>query len=259
MTPKLLSTAVCLLVATLAHAQPLGEPPPASPTEPAPGPAPATPAAESAAPPVAVAPPAERGVLTFALSVANIFPQGDVAGVVGSSDVQTMSEEFGSGGLAAGVRGGYRFPFGLTVGAFFEGGPTPFQPSAGNGLCTTYRCTDARVFRYGLEALYHFRRDRDLQPFLGAGVGWERSGYDVDTGGGTATVRYLGTLFDARIGADYQFASRLFVGAYVADAVGKYDTVELTGGGSTATGDIAEKKTHGWLQFGLRLRYDVPL
>jgi hypothetical protein len=249
-------------------------PPSVDPTSAVPAPAAQPPPAPAAAvdptravatAPAVGASPGGANVFTLGLRLGGAASAGAVAGVVDSSEERSMSDEFGSGGLRVAVEAGVQFPGGMTLAAFFRGGPNPVGANQGGGLCETdYGCSNTRVFMYGVEALYHFRRGADLQPFVGAGFGWERSGYDVENRdpysgavGETATLRYKGMFLEAQAGVDYALSSRAFLGLFASSAVGRYTTVEMSGDGATMSGDIEETKLHGWNGLGLRVRFDL--
>jgi len=252
--------------ATLAAAQqgpaPAEPPPSAAPASP-----PAPPRVPPAEPPTSVQPGASQPALaeppsratprpgdglTFAVRGAWLKPHGIVAGVVGSDNELPLDKELSSGTQLT-LEAGYRFAFGATAGLFLQYGFVRPRSIAGGGLCETSTCDAGRTLKYGVEVLVHFLRDRPLSPFVGAGFGLERSGYDVSDPAGRATIRYEGVqVLDAQLGADYAVSPRAFVGAFVANSFGRYDKVAVKGSGVTVAGDVAKKRTHSWLQAGLR-------
>jgi hypothetical protein len=237
------STAVAVLAAaaTFASAQ---QPAPAEPPPPAP----------------ATSSPARRDQgLTFAVRGAWLKPHGIVAGVTGSDSELPLDREFASGAQLT-LEAGWRFPIGLTTALFVQYGFVAPGRRAGNGLCETVSCDEGRTLKYGFEILYHFRRDRPVSPFVGAGLGRERSGYRATDPTGSATIRYEGLQWiDLQLGADWALAPPVFLGAFVSNSFGRYDTVSASGSGAIFTGDIAEKKVHSWLQVGVRLRWDLDV
>jgi hypothetical protein len=264
----LLSTAV----ATLAAAQPW--PPPAEPPpstapappgrmappprdEPAPSPGPGAQAAPERSAPPASAPARHTEGLTFAVRGAWLKPHGIVAGISGSDNELPLDREFASGTQLT-LEAGYRFPVGLTAALFLQYGLVAPGRLAGNGMCETASCSDGRTLKYGLEVLYHFLRDRPLSPFVGAGFGWERTGYHVSDATGSADLRYQGWQWlDAQAGADWAVSPQVYLGAFIANSFGRYDELVVSGSGVSVSGDIEKKRIHDWLQVGLRLRYDL--
>jgi hypothetical protein len=257
-------------VATLAAAQqgpPPAEPPP-SPApagrsvppprpEPPPTPSPGTPGATEPSALPASPPARPHAGLTFAVRGAWLKPHGIVAGIRGSDNELPLDREFSSGTQLT-LEAGWRFPIGITAALFVQWGLVPPGQLAGNGLCETASCSDGRTLKYGVEVLYHFLRDRPLSPFLGAGFGWERSGYHVSDASGSADLRYEGWQWlDAQAGADWAVSPGLFLGAFVANSFGRYERVSASGPGFSASGDIEKKRVHDWLQIGLRLRADL--
>lgn len=260
-----LAVAFATLAAAQQEPRPI-EPPPSPALVPQPGPPPATPVeppttaqpSPSPSPPTAtVATPRGSEGVTIALRAAWLKPHGLLAGTVGSDSEVPLDKEFSSGTQLT-VEAGYRFHFGVTAAVFLQYGFVSPRAIAGGGLCETMTCDDGRTLKYGVEVLYHFLRDRPLSPFIGAGFGFERSGYDVSDSTGSATIRYEGIQYlDAQLGADYAVSPHAFVGAFVANSFGRYDKAVVTGSGLSIAGDIVKKRTHDWLQVGLRVRYDL--
>lgn len=264
---RLAVAVIAALLAAPAAGQQPQEPPPTAP--PAAGPPTSAPAAPAEPPtslpatpeeraPSAPAPAAPRDAgLTFALRGSFLKPHGIVAG---RQNPLPLDFEFSSG-VQLTAEAGYRFPAGATVGLYAKAGVARPRSTALDGLCSAaLRCDDGYTRKIGAEVLYHFLRDRPLSPWVGAGVGYEWTGYhvaDTSPGGGAATVTYQGwELLDAQIGVDYAVAPRFFLGIFVANSFGRFETVRIGGSGATVQADIASKATHDWLQIGVRGRWD---
>jgi hypothetical protein len=230
---------------------------------------------------------ATMGALSAAAAAANASPDqasrpDDQVGVSTSSP---PVEPTGPNGFELGVRLGYslpiggvaqdaslrdvvsgRFPLWLDVGyrvnprwyfgAFLQYG---FM-SVPSSFCSTCSLHDITG---GVGAMFHVAPYAFLDPWIGAGFGYESlSGSDALGG----TVSLAGVQFgNLQAGLDY-YLHDLGVGPYVSLSVAQYSlatvTVPSTGAastGGTTAGDIKGQILHEWFTIGLRATYDIAL
>jgi hypothetical protein len=141
----------------------------------------------------------------------------------------------------------------VTVGGFFQYGIAQVkeQPNipCGQGGVT---CSGS-VVRLGLQGIYRLELPSLFLPWFGLGVGYEWLGLEFKGPGGTASVGARGLEFiTLQAGGEYRIAPQFGLGPFVSLSLGQYDSLSLTTGSTTMTGDITNKKLHEWLQFGLR-------
>jgi hypothetical protein len=204
----------------------------------------------------------EESGLVFALRAGYGIPLGDFAG---KSDGSTgrLSDEF-SGVIPIWLDLGYRFERNFIVAGFLQFG-IPLLNKDGPGLVGTEchvagvsSCSGNISLRAGVEFIYVFLRDGSLQPWAGIGAAYERTIYKLEDGqGGEATISYSGWEFlNLQVGANYKLSSKFGIGPYVAISLAQYGSVDISSGNQSQTTDIANKKLHQWLQFGLMGAFD---
>ncbi|MBV9947407.1 MAG: hypothetical protein JOZ69_11200 [Myxococcales bacterium] len=160
---------------------------------------------------------------------------------------------------------GYRVIPNLYVGAFFMYGFGSLgsqasmlcnQPGAGCSVHDT---------RFGANAQYHITIPGPLEPWIGAGLGFEWLGGSAsvnNASGGFGTSGF--EFFNLQAGIDYKAMSNLGIGPFLALTFAQYDNQSQDGqlfvpnGGSASMG-INNKALHEWLIFGVRGTFVIPL
>lgn len=141
-------------------------------------------------------------------------------------------------------------------------------------LCATpgSSCTDPAVVRYGLQAAYAFETAGAFDPWLGLTFGLEQASFGVNNfvyaviPGAPPTI--LSSDLDGKLrgweaglegGVDYRLSPAFVVGPFVSFSVGQYtvEDISLADQGTVAGGGVDTAKTHEWLTFGLRGRFDL--
>jgi len=141
-------------------------------------------------------------------------------------------------------------------------------------LCSTpgASCDRPNLYRYGVQGAYTFAPIAQVDPWLGLSAGIESATFKVNsfdysvTAGlppGTLVADLDGTLrgWAAEVsgGGDYRLSPNLLAGPFLAFGVGQYTVqhVTLSDQGTVAGGGVDSAKTHQWLSFGFRGRFDL--
>jgi hypothetical protein len=120
-----------------------------------------------------------------------------------------------------------------------------------------------RDVRLGMQAQYHFSPRQDLDPWLGAGFGyeWLTMGFEASGGGEEFDVSVTGKGFEfinLQGGVDFTLAPGFALGPFLSFSVAQYSSTSSScsgsacGDGDSDDGDIEEKALHHWLQLGIR-------
>jgi hypothetical protein len=165
---------------------------------------------------------------------------------------------------------GYRIHRRASVGVFFQSGPSFVngEPGAWTEQCSHYEYScSSSVLRWGAGARIHLMPDQRVDPWLGAGMGYEKmslDGYFYDGMGGRTESHWTASgleFVNLDAGADFRMLSAFAIGAYVTVTVAHYSHQtqfypiagqRSPGGGRT---DVSGDAIHEWIMFGLRLSY----
>jgi hypothetical protein len=123
-------------------------------------------------------------------------------------------------------------------------------------------CT-ARDVRLGIQGQFHFLPKKKLDPWLGAGIGyeWLTVGADISGGGREADLSTTAKGFEfinLQGGLDFKVAPGLALGPFLSFSIGQYSSTSSSCSGNACTGittesgDIDDKAAHQWLLLGVR-------
>ncbi len=183
---------------------------------------------------------------------------------LGDADGTTKLSDIYSGQIPFWADVGYRIDRSMFVGAFFQYGlaflnkDNFVDPTTGTPVCNQsgVSCSGYSM-RFGVEFLYNFMPDASFAPWGGIGVGYEIAKASLDVSGVSASVGVKGFEFaNLQLGGDYRVSPDIAVGPYVAFSIGQYSTLDVDTPLGSASGDIADKKMHMWLQFGVKGTFD---
>jgi len=194
--------------------------------------------------------------LEVGIRVAYALPRGDLAGLVGSSEVAAFQDEFAKA-IPATLEVGLRLSERLTIAGYYSRGEVEEQPDALIGQCAApgTSCTRGMTARFGAEALYRLTDGPALSPWVGVGVGYERTGFDVNSPpapDAIDAVTYKGFDLSLQVGADFFVSRRFYVGPYALATFGRFTKFEGVVGGTEVELEFAEPRIHSWLMLGLR-------
>ncbi len=103
------------------------------------------------------------------------------------------------------------------------------------------------VLRVGAEMHYHFAPTAKMDPWLGAGVGYEGLQFNQSYAGGTVDGTAHGVEFlNAQFGLDFALSPKLALGPFLGATISQYNT-------DFGGGDLAQKAIHSWFSLGVRL------
>ncbi len=147
-----------------------------------------------------------RQGLSFGLRLALGFPIGELyGGSTGKTQIaNNLGDQFGVL-FPATIDAGYRLAPHWYVGGFFAAGvATPSTDCKGLPQCDLYD------IRFGLEAKYMVSPTAFIDPWFGAGLGWESANYDF---GKSGAGHIDGPEFlHLRAGLDFRVTRHLFAG-----------------------------------------------
>ena len=138
-----------------------------------------------------------------------------------------------------------------------------------SGVCSDDDRCSGDVFRFGVQAHYDVSPEKELSPWIGAGIGYEvaRGRGPVDyprmgLRGARTTVRLSGFEFlNMQGGVNFRWGSGLALGPFVSLSTGQYDAchVEVEGEDQECDleRDLGAKSLHQWVVFGVRGAYEV--
>ncbi len=190
-------------------------------------------------------PPATAGPL-FGVHAGFGVPYGDIAR--GGPRLEDVVERK----VPLGLEIGYRFDRRFWAELFFEVAPG----AAASSLCAAGTSCRASDVRLGLAVLFRIAPRAWLDPWLGVGVGIEvmnAKGYDAAAAAPFEWSWFGYELPFAEAGVDVAVTDRIGVGPWVSATVARFtsDSVEPVGG-TTASGAIQRRATHGWLSGGVK-------
>jgi hypothetical protein len=125
----------------------------------------------------------------------------------------------------------------------------------------------AHDWRFGAQFQYHIGQPLAIDPWIGAGVGYEILGWSVHAEQGSQELT-LGAgaggmeFFNLQAGVDFPVSDVVALGPFATFTLGQYDHTDTSCSGNGCTGfveqdqDIDDKSLHNWLLFGVRSTFD---
>lgn len=201
--------------------------------------------------------------------------------LVSSSDARAdegRTEEPAPFGVRFGARSGFAIPAGTTFGGSGPLSDTvtgylPVRADAGLRIfdhlyvgalaqladllpkaCPAEVQCSGSDMRFGAMLAFHVRPRRLLDPWIGAGMGYEIMSVKRTSAANDLRLTARGIeLLDLELGVDLRSTSRLRLGPLLSGSLGRYTSIELNG---RETRDF-ESTLHGWAMAGLRGMYDL--
>ncbi len=164
---------------------------------------------------------------------------------------------------------GYRVIPSLMVGGYvmygfgFTGDALSKSCDSLQGLGATDVSCGVHDVRLGIQAQYHILPKGSVDPWVGAGIGyeWLTFGIDISNAGQSSNVSSTGHGFEfinLQGGADFSVAPGFGLGPFLSLSVGQYSKSSSSCDGSgcdglnTSSRDIDKKALHQWLTLGVR-------
>jgi hypothetical protein len=165
-------------------------------------------------------------------------------------------------GVPLTVEAGYGFAPALTLGAYFQYGLVSLATAAPLGssgcVATGASCDGGRDLAAGVQLLVRPRAGAHVEPWLGIGAGLEWLRYDIADAGGSGSIEYRGVEFlRAQGGVEWSLSRHAALGPFAQLRLGQFDHASIAYGGDSRSGEIASKEIHGWLELGIRGRFDL--
>ncbi len=132
---------------------------------------------------------------------------------------------------------------------------------AGAQGCTDGASCSAQVARAGFEGAWRFPAlGFGAAPWLGGALGWEWASHRRERLGAETTTRWNGPELGLQGGLDWKllgWSKTWWVGPYAQVGLGRYERMTLETAGAAASGGIADRAIHAWLQLGVRGAVDL--
>jgi hypothetical protein len=115
------------------------------------------------------------------------------------------------------------------------------------------------IIRVGLNLQYRINPLGPVDPWLGVGIGYEVLSSTASSDGTETTYTASGLEFaNLQLGADLMATPRVRIGPYGRFSFAQYMTSNVQSDGSeVSSGPIENPALHNWLEFGLRIAYDL--
>jgi hypothetical protein len=219
-----------------------------------PAPAPVTPAPERLAPSEAAPEPLRPHGFSFGLRLDVAFPFGSINSPSGTTDLSEgtaggFSDYFGML-ISFTADLGYRLTPHWYIGGYFAAGPTTSPFGSANNCTDSSQCS-LNDIRFGFDAKYLGSPSAFVDPWIGAGFGWEIANQStVDSAGASYGPEFL----HVRAGLDFRLSRHLFVGPEAMFAMGVF----TNGLGVNATSGVDfSAALHEWLSIGASGHWDL--
>jgi hypothetical protein len=175
------------------------------------------------------------------------FPLGEVR------DGEPLSDHF-TGQIPFQIDVGYRITPALTIGGYVSVAPGVASREFKRACDAEGADCTMSGLRYGLQLDYRFI-GVSPSPWIGAGIGWERVRLTREVVDGDSMEYQLkGTEFlNLQGGVEWKTGRLFSIGPFAMLSVGRYSRVSLDG----ETDEIEDETMHGWLQLGVRGRFDL--
>jgi len=159
-------------------------------------------------------------------------------------------DRFIKGDLPLTIELNYRFVEEFPVGIYFSygfgsNGDVVTQACAGGASCSV------TTLRLGIGGYYHLMPRNQIDPWLGATVGYEQFKFNASGPGGSADLTSSGAEFNIQGGLDFHLTPLFAIGPFVSAGLGQYSHFDVLG----QSGEISNKAMHGWFNLGGRISF----
>jgi hypothetical protein len=178
------------------------------------------------------------------------FPFGETDGISGVARSRGFGDAF-VGQLPIWLDLGYRLSPRWMIGGYASYGFVFFK----DGLdgCPSGSDCSASDLRFGAQAQFHIAPYAAVDPWVGAGLGYEIYSSSVTTGPSTFDNTLRGLEFlNVQAGLDLPTDAGSSLGIFAAYTLGQFSHSSVTSNGQSFSGSIDQVATHSWLFVGLR-------
>lgn len=186
----------------------------------------------------------------FGLRGAYAIPFGKSTDTAGDDLKQAIK-----GDVPLTVEVNYRFFEQFLAGLYFSYG----FGSVGDGAarsCTSGVSCSAHTLRVGVGGYWHFTPRNQVDPWLGASLGYEQAKVSASGPGGSADATISGLEFlNFQAGLDYHFTPLFAAGPFLSAGFGEFSHQEASSPSGSTSQDISNKAVHGWFNFGVRISF----
>jgi hypothetical protein len=183
------------------------------------------------------------------------LPMGDLEGGANGNPSLSLGDAV-NGVLPLWFDVGYRFNPNMMIGGFLQYG-FAFVNTGKQTECTMGgNSCSANDLMIGAQFHYHIMPDGPIDPWVGAGVGWESLSANETLLGQNVSVGYSGFQFlNVQGGADFKVMSNFGLGPFLMLSFGEYNGCSSNQGSCT----LQATSLHEWLTLGVRGVYDIGL
>lgn len=205
-----------------------------------------------------VSPAAARAQFTLGARAGYAFGWGSVGGALSTGDWLKSQVPLQVDGL-------YRVNPRLALGAYFSYGFAQTGGDASDVCGLPGTDCSASVRRFGVQGTFSLDPHGRIEPWLGANIGYEWSTLEDTDPTGTVKTEFKGWEYlGLQGGADWRLGASVAVGPFLHASIGRYGEGDLSGSSSivgerfgTSGGSLDDKKLHGWITIGARVRFDL--
>ena len=120
----------------------------------------------------------------------------------------------------------------------------------------------ALIFRFGAQAAYHLSPEKSVDPWFGAGIGYEIARAAVSAGQAESSAAFRGIEFlQAQLGLDFNAPSGFPLGLFASFSFGQYSNFSVKTESDVLSqdlsGEIDDKAIHNWVLLGVRGGVDL--
>jgi hypothetical protein len=195
---------------------------------------------------------ADGGAVEVGLRTGYALPLGDATG----GNPGTSLGDVISGMVPIWIDAGYRLNSNLYIGADFQYGIT-FINNDKTGCGASGANCSSNDLMFGVNLHYHLMPSQIIDPWLGAGIGYEI----LNLSQGNSGEHLNGfQFFNLQVGGDYKVMPNLAVGPFVTLSFAQFSSCGATADGmSSPNCSVQQQALHEWLTIGVRGAYDIGM
>jgi hypothetical protein len=168
-----------------------------------------------------------------------------------------IGEAFVASGALSSTITGYvplRLDVGYRIDRHFYVGVAGQLAAVVANACPSDGSCSGTASRFGALIAYHALPSRELDPWIGIGMGFETLSVSRSTSGSKVDIAARGLeLLDLELGADLRATRTLRLGPVLSTSLGRYTSVSVN---DTATRDF-DTSLHAWVMLGFRGAFDL--
>jgi hypothetical protein len=146
---------------------------------------------------------------------------------------------------------GFRVAHNFYLGGYGQYG-VMFVNDDKNPGCKQASCSGSDV-RIGANLHYHISPQSPVEPWLGAGIGYEWMTLSASSDGNTVSATFEGVeILNLQAWCDFRGVPGFDIGPFVSFSLGRFSSGSVGGSTGGVSADIPNRSSHEWLTIGLR-------